>query len=75
MRRVGRVVGTAQGSVIVRSPDETVPSVGETVVDETLEPVGRVVDIIGPVERPYVVVRPGRGVSPAALVNEPVYVR
>ncbi|PSQ33270.1 H/ACA RNA-protein complex protein Gar1, partial [Halobacteriales archaeon SW_12_69_24] len=56
MRRVGEVVRTAQNLAVVRSPDETCPDIGTGVVDEDLDELGRVVDVFGPVERPYLAV-------------------
>lgn len=73
MRRVGEVVRIAGGLAIARSPDEAHPDIGASVVDESLDPVGRVVDVMGPVARPYVVVTPDG--PPAPLLNEPLYVR
>lgn len=74
MNRVGTVVRLAQGMLVARSPDGSTPDVGETVVDEALETVGRVVDVMGPVDRPYVVIDPS-GDDTAALLNRRVYVR
>jgi RNA-binding protein len=45
------------------------------VVDEDLEEVGRVVDVFGPVERPFLAVSPDDGVSPALLLDRPLYAR
>ncbi|MFB6297400.1 MAG: H/ACA ribonucleoprotein complex subunit GAR1 [Salinirussus sp.] len=56
MRRVGEVVRSAQGLAVVRSPDGSTPDVGTELVDESLAPVGEVVDVFGPVEQPYVAV-------------------
>ena len=75
MRRVGEVVRTAQGLAVLRSPDDTHPDVGTDVVDSELEAVGRVVDVFGPVERPYLAVSPADGVSLPALLGEKVYAR
>jgi len=75
MRRVGTVVRAVQGLAVARSPDDTHPPIGVTVVDESLEPVGRVVDVIGPTSRPYVVVTPTRDASPVALLDAKLYVR
>ena len=75
MRRVGTVVRMAQGVVLARSSDEGHPDIGEEVVDEGLDPAGRVVDVIGPVARPYVVISPAEGCSAASLLNERLYVR
>ena len=75
MRRLGGVVRIAAGTVLARSPDESYPDIGTDVIDERLDHVGRVVDVIGPVERPYLVIAP-RGVDPpVGLLNEPVYAR
>lgn len=74
MRRIGTVVRTAGGVAVVRSPDESHPDVGATVLDDALATVGRVVDVMGPVSRPYLVVSPTDS-SPAELLNERLYVR
>lgn len=75
MKRVGEVVRTAQGLAVVRCPGEDHPRLGTAVVDEDLETVGRVVDVFGPVERPYLAVSPADDVSPALLLGRPLYAR
>jgi RNA-binding protein len=75
MRPAGEVVRVAQGLAVVRSPDESHPEVGASVVDEDLDAVGSVVDVFGPVERPYVAVSPGDDRPLAALVGSRVYER
>ena len=75
MKRVGEVVRTAQGLAVVRSLDEEYPDTGTEVVDQNLDPVGRVVDVFGPVERPYVAVSPADGVAIAGLLGEKLYAR
>ncbi|MFC7134210.1 MULTISPECIES: H/ACA ribonucleoprotein complex subunit GAR1 [Salinibaculum] len=75
MKRLGEAVRTAQGVLVVRSPDETTPDIGTEVVDESLATVGRVVDVFGPVERPYLAVSLAQDVRPALLVGSPVYTR
>jgi len=72
MRRVGEVVRVAQGLAVARAPDSDSPEIGTTVLDESLEPVGRVVDVFGPVARPYVAVDAD---APTALLGAPLYVR
>jgi rRNA processing protein Gar1 len=37
---------------------ESLPRIGDKVIDEHLKPVGSVADIIGPVSSPYVSVKP-----------------
>ncbi len=75
MKRVGEVVRTAQGLAVLRSPDEGYPDLGTAVVDQNLDPIGRVVDVFGPVERPYVAVSPIDGVAVAGLLGEKLYAR
>ena len=75
MRKLGDVTRTAQGLAIVRSPGEEYPDLGTAVVDEQLDDVGRVVDVFGPVERPYVAVSPASGVPLASLVGAKLYAR
>ncbi|WP_227354855.1 H/ACA ribonucleoprotein complex subunit GAR1 [Haladaptatus salinisoli] len=75
MRRLGQVVRTAQGLAIVRSPGEEHPDLGTEAVDESLRTVGRVVDVFGPVERPYLAVSPDEGTRLAALVGSKLYAR
>lgn len=75
MRRVGEVVGKAQGLVIARSSDDDYPAVGTELVDEELTAVGRVVDAFGPAARPYVAIKPDEGVSAASLLGERLYAR
>jgi RNA-binding protein len=75
MKRVGEVVRTAQGLAIVRSPDGSHPNIGTELLDSDLDAVGRVVDVFGPVDRPYVAVSPDRNVALAALLGEKLYAR
>lgn len=72
MKRAGTVLGTAQGVVVVRSPGEDVLDIGTELVDDSLQDIGTVVDVFGPVERPYLAVAPTVD-NPALLVGNPVY--
>lgn len=76
MKRIGEVVGAAQSLAICRAPaDDDVPDLGTTVLDESLDEVGTVVDVFGPVERPYVAVSPDADVHLPGLVGQPLYTR
>jgi len=80
MRRAGEVVGVASGVAVLRIPESDddrpeVAGIGTEIVDDSLTAVGRVVDVFGPVERPYLAVSPSDGVDPARLVGAPVYAR
>ena len=75
MKRVGEVVRTAQGLAVVRCPDDDHPDVGTRVVDQDLDDVGQVVDVFGPVDRPYVAVSPVEGVVLPNLLGQKLYAR
>ncbi|PSQ01058.1 H/ACA RNA-protein complex protein Gar1 [Halobacteriales archaeon QS_4_70_19] len=75
MRRLGEVVRTAQGLAVVRCPDDDHPDIGTMVLDENLDEVGRVVDVFGPAERPYLAVTTDDDVALPSLVGGPVYAR
>lgn len=75
IQRVGEVVNTAQGLAVVRAPDASYPDPGTAVIDERLDTVGQVVDIFGPVERPYVAVSPASNTQLALLLGTVVYAR
>ena len=75
MRRVGSVERLAQGLAVVRATDETYADIGTALVDDELASVGKVVDVFGPVERPFLAVSPDDGVSPALLLGRPLYAR
>jgi len=52
---------------------ENVPRIGETVVDESLKPIGKVFDILGPVSSPYATIAPTIR-DPGRLANRTVYI-
>jgi RNA-binding protein len=75
MQRAGDVVKTAQGVAVVRAESDEHPDIGTTVVDQNLDAVGRVVDVFGPVARPYLAVSPNSEVHLPRLVGQTLYVR
>lgn len=75
MKRVGSVVRSAQGLVIARCPDRERPDIGDAVLDESLDSIGRIVDVFGPVDRPYVAITPHSGVVPDALLGQKLYAK
>ena len=75
MRRAGRTVGIAQNLAVVRCEDDRPPEIGTAVVDERLSRVGRVVDVFGPVERPYLAVVPDDEIDPATTLGATLYIR
>jgi len=74
MKRAGTVVRIAQGLAIVRAENDEFPEIGTAVVDEQLDEIGRIVDVFGPVERPYLAVTPADRSIPQ-LVGSVLYAR
>jgi RNA-binding protein len=75
MQRLGTVDRTAQGLAIARVSGDYDPAIGNMVIDESLETIGRVVDVFGPVETPYVAVTTDDDVNLATLLGEKLYVK
>ena len=63
MKRIGEVKTITGSIAVVRGEDQTRPKIGTKVIDEKLEKVGHIVDIIGPVSRPYIVIKIREGVK------------
>ena len=74
MYRVGTVTRTAQGLLVCRSEGDDA-EIGTMVLNDSLETVGRIVDVFGPVEQPYVAITPTTGVHSAGLVGSTLYAR
>lgn len=58
MQRLGRVQSFTPSQNIVVKVTDNPPKIGTSVVDENLKVIGKVVDLIGPVSSPYVVIKP-----------------
>jgi RNA-binding protein len=72
LQRLGRVLHISpSGNIITKI--ENVPRIGEAVVDENLKTVGRVFDMFGPVNAPYVAIKP-TVLKPEELVNRTLYI-
>ncbi|MGA1866161.1 MAG: H/ACA ribonucleoprotein complex subunit GAR1 [Thermoplasmatota archaeon] len=57
MRQLGTIVNfSPKGSIIIRS--EITPIIGQVVCDNRGVPLGRVIRITGPVDRPYIMISP-----------------
>jgi RNA-binding protein len=72
LQRLGRVLHISPSRNIILKIENR-PRIGETVVDESLTPVGKIFDIIGPVSSPYVAIKPLMP-EPEKLVNKILYV-
>jgi len=54
--------------------EASIPRINSWVVDQKRIKVGKVFDIFGPIEHPYIIVRPNRGVDAAAEDGKKLYV-
>ena len=57
MQRLGRVLHVSQSRNIIITI-ENMPKIGDTVVNENLKPIGKILDIFGPVSSPYTSIKP-----------------
>ncbi|MEM1569434.1 MAG: Gar1/Naf1 family protein [Candidatus Bathyarchaeia archaeon] len=75
LRAAGRVFTISkQGSIIVKL-EGFVPRLGTKVYDKNLKPLGVVVDVIGNVKSPYMVVRPLESKESGKIVGDSLYVK
>jgi len=72
LHRLGRVLNLTPSQNIVVKLEKT-PKLGDAVIDENLNVIGRIFDIIGPVSSPYAVIRPSIK-NPEKLTNKQLYV-
>ena len=79
MKRLGTALHVVQNKLIVLSEEivgsETdIPRGNSLVVDQKRTRVGKVFDVFGPVDRPYIIVRPNRGIDAAAHIGKKLYI-
>jgi rRNA processing protein Gar1 len=67
----GTVVDITPKGVLVRAP-RMVP-IGTNLVDVRNQPAGRVIDVLGPVSGPYLLVKPGKGDKAQRLLKQDLY--
>ncbi|HUS74607.1 MAG TPA: Gar1/Naf1 family protein [Methanothrix sp.] len=78
MKRLGTALHVVQNKLIVQSEqivgsETSIPRTNSWVVDQKRTRVGKVFDIFGPINHPYIIVRPNRGVDAAAHVGKKLY--
>jgi len=74
MRRLGRILHANKGNLIARA--EHVPKLGIKVHDQRKKSIGRVSDIFGPTDAPYIAIKPVSNLNPrdlSSLINKEVY--
>ena len=79
MKRLGTALHVVQNKLIVQSEqvvgsETNIPRTNSWVVDQKRTRVGKVFDIFGPINHPYIIVRPNRGVDAAAHVGKKLYI-
>ena len=79
MKRLGAALHAVQNKLIIQSEqivgsETNIPRTNSWVVDQKRTRVGKVFDIFGPINHPYIIVRPNRGVDAAAHVGKKLYI-
>lgn len=79
MKRLGTALHVVQNKLIVQSEqivgsETNIPRTNSWVVDQKRTKVGKVFDIFGPIDHPYIIVRPNRGLDAAAHVGKKLYI-
>jgi len=79
LKRLGTALHVVQKRLIVRGEllegsEIKAPRVNSLVVDQKKTKIGRVFDIFGPMEHPYIIVRPNKGIDAIAHVGKKLYV-
>jgi len=73
LKRLGKVLHvSSSGNLVVQA--NIAPEIGSKVVDEKLKEVGSVYDVIGPVNSPYVTIRPIERSEADKYVGKPLYI-
>ncbi len=75
MERLGTVHRVTSNLLILKAAAADPAPIGSTAIDENLDTIGRVVDVFGPVDEPYLAVHPTETVNTATLVQSPLYWR
>ena len=79
MKRLGLALHVVQKKLIVRVDpvDEgsrpKLPRVNSVVVNHKRVKIGNVIDIFGPVKRPYVAIKPFRGIDAGTQIGKKLY--
>ncbi len=73
MKPLGQLVRIAQGRGLLEHASDEVPDTGTAVLDETLDEVGHVIAVIGPVDRPWIVITPTPAVDLVDHLGDRLY--
>lgn len=74
MKKLGVVSHISRrGRIIVKA--ESIPKLESEVIDEKSKPVGVVIDLLGPIQNPYVAVKPYSKENLESLVGKVLYLK
>jgi RNA-binding protein len=78
LKRLGTTLYSVQKKLIVRTEplsgkNAELPRINSVVVDQKKVRIGRVFDIFGPTDHPYIVVKPYRNVDAAVHLGKKLY--
>ncbi|HLI45582.1 MAG TPA: Gar1/Naf1 family protein [Geobacterales bacterium] len=74
MKRLGFVSHISKrGRIIVKA--ETIPKLNSEVIDKDKKPIGIVIDLMGPVNSPFVAVKPYEKPDPEKIKNAELFLR
>lgn len=65
MKRLGKILHADKRGLVARA--ERAPRLGAKVHDQARRPIGRVSDVFGPTNSPYVGIKPTRGLKPEEI--------
>jgi len=71
MKRVGKLLHVTPSGGVGRF--EVEPKMGQPVFDRSGQRIGNIIDIFGPIQRPYVKIKPASGVELEKLVGRYLY--
>ena len=72
MRLLGRVLHMGTKGPILKT--QITPKLGQPVFNSKKKRVGNVYELFGPVNSPYVIIKPASGISPQKLIGMSLYI-
>ncbi len=67
MKKLGRILHGNEQFLVARA--DWVPKIGIKVQDTSRKPIGRITDVFGPVNSPYLTIQPTRGLKADNIVK------
>jgi rRNA processing protein Gar1 len=64
---------SSQNHIILRASFP--PSIGAQVVNESNSIIGKVIDVFGPVDKPFISIKPSSSINPSAILEETLFIK